>query len=73
MARDDYKGYMSHNPPTSIIENGVKYVIYNTFKTRSEVNDELEFTSTPRSWFKVKPHFEGFAVYINEDKYYKTI
>ena len=53
-----YQGYMTHNPPT--LEG---YTILNTFKTKAEAREELQYLKDSYKKGKIEPHYEGWVIY----------
>ncbi len=61
-----YKDYMSHNPPGRIEEGGVSYILRTTFKTKSEADFEYRDIRDHYKKAKIKPFYNGYAVYEEE-------
>ena len=59
----DLSGYESHNPPTTIVENGITWHIHMSFITRKEAEEEAMGMQSAESRFKVFPWDYGYAVY----------
>lgn len=58
-----YQGYMTHNPPSPIERNGMKFYTRNTFKTRSEAMEELRDVKDHYKKGFIEKFYEGYVVY----------